>query len=87
MVTRRKWLILRYIAAIAADLDTTRFHTGYVLMLNGEAVAWKSTRQKSVSFSTAEAEPYAACEAGNEIVCLRTILNDVGFEQVSPKLL
>jgi hypothetical protein len=56
-------------------------------MLNGGAVSWKSTKQKSVSLSTAEAEWYAASEAGKEIVYLRSILNDFGFEQVSPTLL
>jgi hypothetical protein len=55
--------------------------------MNGEAVSWKSTKQKSVSLSTAEAEWYVASEAGKEIVYLRSILNDFGFEQVSPKLL
>ena len=31
-------------ADFAADLDTRRSHTGYVLMLNGGAVSWKSTK-------------------------------------------
>jgi hypothetical protein len=56
-------------------------------MLNGGVVSWKSTKQKSVSLSTAEAEWYAASEAGKETVYLRSILNDFGFEQVSPTLL
>ena len=54
-----------------ADLDTRKSHTGYVLMLNGGAVSWKSTKQKSVSLSTAEAEWYADSEAGKEITVLR----------------
>ncbi len=74
-------------ADFAADLDTRRSHTGYILMLNRGAVSWKSTKQKSVSLSTAEAEWYVASEAGKEIVYLRSILNDFGFEQVSPSLL
>ena len=40
-----------------------------------------------MSLSTGEAEWYAAGEAGKEIVYLRSILNDFGFEQVSPTLL
>ncbi len=40
-----------------------------------------------VSLSTAEAEWYVASEAGKEILYLRSILNDFGFEQVSPTLL
>jgi hypothetical protein len=56
-------------------------------MLNRGAVSWKSTKQKSVSLSTAEAEWYTASEAGKEIVYLRSILNGFGLEQVSPTLL
>ncbi len=39
------------------------------------------------ALSTAEAEWYATSEAGKEIVYLRSILNDFGFEPVSPTLL
>ena len=71
-------------ADYAADLNTRRSHTGYVLMLNGGPVSWKSTRQKSVSLSTAESEWYAASEAGKEILYLRFILHDFGFSQKGP---
>ncbi len=47
-------------------------------------MSWKSTKQKSVSLSTAEAEWYAASEAGKEIIYLRSILFDFGFEQDDP---
>ena len=53
-------------------------------MLNGGPVSWKSTRQKSVSLSTAESEWYAASEAGKEILYLRFILHDFGFSQEEP---
>jgi hypothetical protein len=53
-------------------------------MLNGAAASWKSTRQKSASLSTAGAD---TSEANKEIVFLRSILKDFGFEQVSPTLL
>ena len=66
---------------VPADLNTRRSHTGYVLMLNGGAVSWKSNMQKSASLSTAEEERYAASEAGKEIVGLHSILFDFGFEQ------
>ena len=66
-------------ADFAADLDTRRSHTGYIIMLNGGPVSWKSCKQKSVSISTAESEWYAASEAGKEVVYLRAILHDFGF--------
>jgi hypothetical protein len=71
-------------ADFATDLDTRRSHTGYILMMNGGVVSWKSTKQKSVSLSTAEVEWYEASEAGKEIVYMCSIQNDFGFEQVSP---
>ena len=70
--------------AVAAKLDTRRSQTGYALKLNGAAASWNSTRQKSVSLSTAGAD---TSEANKEIVFLRSILKDFGFEQVSPTLL
>ena len=68
-------------ADFASDEETRRSHTGYCLFLNGGPVSWKSTRQKSVSLSTAEAEWYAASEAGKEIVYLRHILEQFGLSQ------
>ena len=49
-------------AYFAADNDTRRSHTGYVIMMNGGPISWKSAKQKSVSLSTAESEWYAAQE-------------------------
>jgi hypothetical protein len=54
-------------ADFAADLDTRRSHTGYVIMMNGGPISWKSVKKKSVSLSTAESEWYAVSEAGKEI--------------------
>ena len=65
----------------AADLETRRSHTGYLLMLNGGAVSWKSTKQKSVSLSKAESEWYASSDSGKEILFLRFILAGFGFRQ------
>jgi hypothetical protein len=39
----------------AADLDSRRSHAGYILMMSGSAVSWKSRRQDCVSLSTSEA--------------------------------
>ena len=63
----------------AGDTDTRRSHTGYVLMLNGGAISWKSRRQDSVSFSTSEAEYVEASQCGQEVLYLREILRDFKF--------
>ena len=71
-------------ADFVADLDTRRSHTGYVIMMNGGPISWKSVKQKSVSLSTAESEWYAASEAGKELLYLRIIMREFGFPQLGP---
>jgi hypothetical protein len=66
-------------ADFAADLDTRRSHTGYVIMMNGGSISWKSVNQKSVSLSTAESEWYTASEVGEELLYLRIIMREFGF--------
>ena len=68
----------------AADLDSQRSHTGYVFVLTGGAVSWKSRRQDCVSLSTSEAEYVAASQCGQEVVYLREILRDFGFTPTAP---
>ena len=68
----------------AADLDSRRSHTGYVLMMTGGAVSWKSRRQDCVSLSTSEAEYVAASQCGQEVLYLREILRDFGYTQENP---
>ena len=74
-------------ADFAADLDTRRSHTGYVIMMNSGPISWKSVKQKSVSLSTAESEWYAASEAGKELLYLRIIMREFGFPQLGPMYL
>jgi hypothetical protein len=71
-------------ADFAADLDTRQSHTGYIIMMNGGPISWKSVNQKSVSLSTAESGWYDASEAGKELLYLRTIMREFGFPQNWP---
>ena len=73
-------------ADFAADLDTRRSHTGYVIMMKGGTISWKSLK-KSVSLSTAESEWYATSEAGKELLYLRIIMREFGFPQLWPSYL
>jgi len=65
----------------ASDTDTCRLHTGYILMMNGGPISWKSRRQDNVSLSTSEAKFVAASQAGQEALHLRETLTDFGYQQ------
>ena len=52
----------------AADPDTRRSVSGYILSLNGGPVAWKSKRQSCTTLSSAEAEFVAASICGQEVI-------------------
>ena len=58
-------------ASFQTDRDDSRSQTGYVYMLNGGAVCWKSSKQDSTADSTVEAEYMAASEAGKMGVWIR----------------
>ena len=48
--------------------DDSRVQSGYVLLLNGGAVSWRSSKQSIVADSTTESEYIAASEATKEAV-------------------
>jgi hypothetical protein len=65
----------------ANDPSTRRSTTGYVVMLAGGAVSWKSKLQQTVALSTSEAEYMSACPATQEAIFQRQLLEDLGFPQ------
>ncbi len=70
----------------AGDIETRRSHTGYILMINGGPISWKSRRQDSVALSTSEDEYMAVNLCGQEVVYIRAILRDFGVVQTQPTL-
>ncbi|GKE10599.1 retrotransposon protein, putative, ty1-copia subclass [Tanacetum coccineum] len=55
-------------AGFETDIDDTKSQTGYVFILNGGAVDWKSSKQTITAMSATEAEYIAASEAEMEAV-------------------
>ena len=62
----------------AGDPETSKSHTGWVVLSGGSPVAWYSKQQSSISQSSCEAEYVAACSLGNELSWWRTLLESVG---------
>jgi hypothetical protein len=72
-----------------ADSDwgnsSSRRSTSGNLMLYYQApIMWRSKMQKTTALSTAEAEYYSASTAGSDVLYLRKLLDQLGFNQQSP---
>ncbi|KAE8210107.1 hypothetical protein CF319_g9440 [Tilletia indica] len=63
------------------DREDRKSTTGWVFLLFGCAVSWKSQLQKTVAWSTTEAEYIALAEAGREALWIRNFLGELGLEQ------
>ena len=65
-------------ASFQTDKDDYRSQSGFVFILNGGAVSWKSSKQETVADSTTEAEYIAASEAAKEGVWIRKFISELG---------
>eukprot|EP00050_Salpingoeca_kvevrii_P005058 m.268493 g.268493 ORF g.268493 m.268493 type:complete len:189 (+) comp11077_c3_seq7:1699-2265(+) len=70
-----------YCDASFASEANSRSITGYILMVQGAAVAWASKTQSTVAMSTCEAEYIALAELTRDIKFVRNILEALGFPQ------
>lgn len=57
-----------------------RSRTGYLLLLGGAPVSWKSKKQSVVSRSSAEAEHRAMATTISEVLCVRWLLSELGVK-------
>ena len=71
----------------AGDISTRKSTSGYVFILGGTTISWKSKRQPIVALSSTEADYVALCSAAQETIWLRHLSSSIGFEQVSPMTL
>lgn len=66
-------------ASFETDKDDTKSQTGYVFVVNGGAVYWKSKKQTTIVMSVTEAEYIAALEAAMEVVWIRKFISGHGI--------
>lgn len=67
----------------ASDTQHRHSVSGMGCMYGGCAIAFKTAFQKAVSLSSTEAEFYALVEGGKMLLYLRSILEDLGIEQLN----
>ena len=67
-------------ADLGGNADSGKSTTGYIVLMSGAAISWQSKLQSIVAKSTTEAEFVAASTTGNEIMWLRNVLKELGFE-------
>ncbi|GKE70991.1 retrotransposon protein, putative, ty1-copia subclass [Tanacetum coccineum] len=72
-------------ASFQTDKDDTKSQTGYVFVLNGGVVDWKSAKQSTTSMSSTESEYIAAAEASMEVVWMRKFIDGLGYVVPSNK--
>ena len=61
----------------AGDTNDRKSTSGYVFMMSGSAISWRSKKQSSVALSTAEAEYIALSSATQEAMWLRQLLSSL----------
>jgi hypothetical protein len=67
----------------AGDMDERKSTSGYVFLLNGCAISWRSKKQTCVALSTMEAEFVACSAAVQEAVWLKRFFEHLGFSKNS----
>nr|GEY76058.1 hypothetical protein [Tanacetum cinerariifolium] len=65
-------------AGYLTDADDLKSQTGYVFVLNGGAVDWKSAKQSIFATSSTEAEYITAFDASKEAVWVRKFISGLG---------
>ncbi|GJU81797.1 hypothetical protein Tco_1284162 [Tanacetum coccineum] len=66
-------------AGYFTDADDLKSQTGYVFVLNGGVVNWKSTKQSIFATSSTDAEYIAAFDASKECVWTRKFISGLGI--------
>ena len=74
-------------AAYACHIDDRMSQGGYVFLMGGAAVSWKSYTISTVARLTPGSEYVAASDAGAEAIFFHNFLGELGFPQQSATLI
>jgi hypothetical protein len=67
-------------AGWGGDVGDRKSTTGFVIYLNKNPISWKSRKQNTVALSTCEAEYMALADVVSEIISIRSLLTELGFD-------
>jgi hypothetical protein len=73
-----------YADAAYANTDDLKSTSGYVFIVSGGAITWRSKKQTTIALSSTEAEYVALSEAGREACWLRSLYDELGYTQKYP---
>ena len=79
-------------ASWASDIESRKSITGYCVKIGGQEnvnglISWSSRKQPTVALSSCEAEYLAVSAASQEVMFLRALMHDLGFEQLNATVL
>ena len=69
---------------VDSNLASPRSTTGYIIYLNGNPIVWKSRRQTTTALSSMEAEYVALSTAVSELLWVKHLLCELGYEFDEP---
>ncbi|XP_052626916.1 secreted RxLR effector protein 161-like [Lactuca sativa] len=65
-------------ASLTTDQDDCKSESGYVLIVNGGAVSWKSSKKSVVAQFTTESKYIASLEVAQEVAWMKKFIRDLG---------
>ena len=66
----------------AGDMGNRKLTSGYVFLLEGAAISWKSTKQTTIALYTTEAEYVALSTASQEAIWLQQFMSDLSWKTI-----
>ena len=76
-----------YADAAYGNVEDRKSIGGYVFISGNGAITWKSKKQQLTALSSTEAEYIALSEAAREATWLRSLHNELGFQQSEPTII
>lgn len=71
-------------ASFAPDEQQRKSRTGWIILINGAPVSWKSALQPVIAHSTAEAEYIALSDAAREATYVARFIAELGYSHSGP---